>query len=98
MLRVEEVERPVPGDARALPFSADLARSSSSAPSAARALPVIPRRAWVASSQDQVNVLPPRPRRQQPQLSHAPLHRETITGLQLGVDVPDVRVDITGIR
>jgi hypothetical protein len=45
--------------ARALPISADLARSSSSAPSAARALPVIPRRAWVASCQDQVNVLPP---------------------------------------
>src|SRR5260221_10267725 len=37
--------------ARALPISADLARSSSSAASAARALPVIPRQAWVASSQ-----------------------------------------------
>ena len=48
--------------------------------------------------QDQVNVLPPGPRRQQPQLLHAPHRRETITGLQLGVDVPDVRVDITGIR
>jgi hypothetical protein len=33
VLRVEEVERPVPGDARALPISADLARSSSSVPS-----------------------------------------------------------------
>ena len=80
---------------------ADLGRLGplvSQCPSAARALPVIPRRAWMANSQDQVNVLPSRPRRQQPKLSHAPLRRETITGLQLGVDVPDVRVDITGIR
>jgi len=40
--------------------------------------------------QDQVTVLPRGARRQQPQLSRALHRRGAITGLKLGVDVPDM--------
>jgi len=67
----------------------------------------VPGRRWVHAAiiglwqvnqhhQDQVTVLPAAVASSRS--SHALHRRGTITGLQLGVDAPDVRVDITGIR